>query len=107
MSTAIVEPYNAVLTTHSAMEHHGVTFLVDNEAVFNICRLVIWPEWEFTRAFILTFPLPTGWGKKEKCKKSGKNYETHKKGEEKEGGGSNGIWKRGVEIELISDKIFL
>jgi len=38
VSTAIVEPYNAVLTTHCTMEHHGVTFLIDNEAVFNICR---------------------------------------------------------------------
>jgi len=38
VSTAIVEPYNAVLTTHSSMEHSGVTFYIDNEAVFNICR---------------------------------------------------------------------
>jgi len=38
VSTAVVEPYNAVLTTHSAMDHADVTFLVDNEAVFNICK---------------------------------------------------------------------
>jgi len=38
VSTAIVEPYNAVLTTHAAMEYQGVSFLMDNEAVFNICR---------------------------------------------------------------------
>jgi len=37
-STAVVEPYNSVLTTHSAMEHADVTFLVDNDAVFNICK---------------------------------------------------------------------
>jgi len=37
-STAVVEPYNSVLTTHSAMEHSDVTFLVDNDAVFSICK---------------------------------------------------------------------
>ena len=34
----MVEPYNSVLTTHSAMEHSDVTFLVDNDAVFSICK---------------------------------------------------------------------
>jgi len=37
-STAVVEPYNSVLTTHSAMDHADVTFLVDNDAVFSICK---------------------------------------------------------------------
>merc|ERR1719234_537 len=37
-STAVVEPYNSVLTTHAAMDHSDVTFLVDNDAVFNICK---------------------------------------------------------------------
>jgi len=37
-STAVVEPYNSILTTHAAMEHADVTFLVDNDAVFNICK---------------------------------------------------------------------
>ena len=37
-STAVVEPYNSVLTTFSAMEHADVTFLVDNDALFNICK---------------------------------------------------------------------
>jgi len=37
-STAVVEPYNSVLTTHSAMDHVDVTFLVDNDAVFSICK---------------------------------------------------------------------
>ena len=40
MATAVVEPYNAVLATHQTMEHGAVTFLMDNEAVFNICRCV-------------------------------------------------------------------
>ena len=34
----MVEPYNSVLTTHAAMEHADVTFLVDNDAVFDICK---------------------------------------------------------------------
>ena len=33
-----MEPYNSILTTHAAMEHADVTFLVDNDAVFNICK---------------------------------------------------------------------
>ena len=37
-STAVVEPYNSILTTFSAMEHADVTFLVDNDALFNICK---------------------------------------------------------------------
>ena len=37
-STSVVEPYNSVLTTHTAMEHADVTFLVDNDAVFSICK---------------------------------------------------------------------
>ncbi|KAM7322566.1 hypothetical protein ACRRTK_018071 [Alexandromys fortis] len=38
LSTAVVEPYNAVLTTHSTIEHSDCTFLVDNEALYDICR---------------------------------------------------------------------
>ncbi len=38
VSTAIVEPYNAVLYTDTALEHCDVDFLVDNEAIYNICR---------------------------------------------------------------------
>lgn len=38
MATAVVEPYNAVLTTHSSMEHSDCAFIVDNEAIYDICR---------------------------------------------------------------------
>ncbi|KAK6342828.1 hypothetical protein TWF718_008211 [Orbilia javanica] len=38
VSTAVVEPYNAVLSTHSTIEHSDCSFLVDNEAVYEICR---------------------------------------------------------------------
>ena len=31
ISTAIVEPYNAVLFTHTTLEHCDVAFLVDNQ----------------------------------------------------------------------------
>ena len=37
-STAVVEPYNAVLTSHSMLEHSDVAFMVDNEALYDICR---------------------------------------------------------------------
>ncbi|RDA94197.1 hypothetical protein CP533_6579 [Ophiocordyceps camponoti-saundersi (nom. inval.)] len=36
--TSVVEPYNAVLSTHSTIENSDCTFLVDNEAVYDICR---------------------------------------------------------------------
>lgn len=38
VATAVVEPYNAVLSTHSTIENSDCTFLVDNEAVNDICR---------------------------------------------------------------------
>ncbi len=38
ISTTIVEPYNSVLTTHTTLEHSDCTFMVDNEAIYDICR---------------------------------------------------------------------
>ncbi|XP_060515369.2 tubulin alpha chain-like 3 isoform X1 [Panthera onca] len=38
ISTAVVEPYNCILTTHSTLEHLDCTFMVDNEAVYDICH---------------------------------------------------------------------
>lgn len=38
VSTAVVEPYNAVLTTHTTLEHADCTFMFDNEATFELCR---------------------------------------------------------------------
>uniref|UniRef100_A0A2K6ETF8 Tubulin alpha chain n=1 Tax=Propithecus coquereli TaxID=379532 RepID=A0A2K6ETF8_PROCO len=38
VSAAVVEPYNAVLTTHSTIEHADCTFLVDNQAVYDMCH---------------------------------------------------------------------
>ena len=36
ISTAVVEPYNSVLFTHTTLEHTDVSFLVDNQAIFEI-----------------------------------------------------------------------
>merc|ERR1711963_470515 len=38
VSTAVVEPYNATLTTHTTLEHSDCAFMVDNEAIYDICR---------------------------------------------------------------------
>jgi len=38
ISTAVVEPYNSILTTHTTLEHSDVAFMVDNEAIYDICR---------------------------------------------------------------------
>ncbi|XP_045520512.1 tubulin alpha-8 chain-like isoform X3 [Pieris brassicae] len=38
VSTAVVEPYNAVLTTHATIGHSDCAFMVDNEAIYDICR---------------------------------------------------------------------
>lgn len=37
VSTSVVEPYNAVLSTHSLLEHTDVAVILDNEAVYEIC----------------------------------------------------------------------
>ena len=34
----MVEPYNSVLSTHSLLEHTDVAFMLDNEALYDICR---------------------------------------------------------------------
>ncbi|CAN7125475.1 unnamed protein product [Brassica rapa subsp. narinosa] len=38
VSTSVVEPYNSVLSTHSLLEHTDVSILLDNEAIYDICR---------------------------------------------------------------------
>lgn len=37
LSTAVVEPYNAVLMSSGTMDHSDCAFLVDNEALYDIC----------------------------------------------------------------------
>jgi len=36
IASAVVEPYNSVLSTHSLLEHCDVTFVFDNEALYEI-----------------------------------------------------------------------
>ncbi|KAK6638629.1 hypothetical protein RUM43_006896 [Polyplax serrata] len=38
LSSIVVEPYNAALTTHLSLEHSIGTFIVDNEACYDICN---------------------------------------------------------------------
>uniref|UniRef100_A0A1Q3FSQ6 Tubulin alpha chain n=1 Tax=Culex tarsalis TaxID=7177 RepID=A0A1Q3FSQ6_CULTA len=37
ISPVIVEPYNAVLSTHSGMEYSDCSILLDNEAIYDVC----------------------------------------------------------------------
>ena len=36
--TAIVEPYNSVLTTHNSMDNVDCAFVFDNQAIYDICK---------------------------------------------------------------------
>ncbi|KAJ7794490.1 tubulin alpha [Mycena olivaceomarginata] len=38
LSSSVVEPYNSVLTTHTTLEHCDCSFMVDNEAIYDICK---------------------------------------------------------------------
>merc|ERR1711871_108272 len=38
VSTAVVEPYNSILTCHTTLEHSDCAFLMDNEALYDVCR---------------------------------------------------------------------
>merc|ERR1711939_96345 len=38
VATAVVEPYNTVLCVHSLLEHTDVAVMLDNEAIYDICR---------------------------------------------------------------------
>lgn len=35
---SVVEPYNSVLTTHTTLEYSDCSFLVDNEAIYDMCK---------------------------------------------------------------------
>eukprot|EP00915_Cephaloidophora_sp_WS-2016_P003055 GHVH01004137.1.p1 GENE.GHVH01004137.1~~GHVH01004137.1.p1 ORF type:complete len:358 (+),score=67.97 GHVH01004137.1:497-1570(+) len=38
IATAVVEPYNAVLSSHALLEHSDVSVVLDNEAIYGICK---------------------------------------------------------------------
>ncbi|KFB44613.1 AGAP002770-PA-like protein [Anopheles sinensis] len=49
VSPVIVEPYNAILASHAAMEHSDCTFVLDNEALYDVCdRSLDVPEPTYT-----------------------------------------------------------
>ncbi len=41
ISTAVVEPYNSILTTHTTLEHSDCAFMVDNGSYINIIQYFI------------------------------------------------------------------
>lgn len=41
ISPLIVEPYNAMLTTHATIELEDLSFVVDNEACYDICEKLL------------------------------------------------------------------
>merc|ERR1739846_149209 len=41
VSDTVVEPYNAVLSSHQLLENSDETFIVDNEALYNIMHNVL------------------------------------------------------------------
>ncbi|KHJ96860.1 Tubulin/FtsZ family, GTPase domain protein [Oesophagostomum dentatum] len=38
-ATAVVEPYNSVLATHNSLHQSDCSFIMDNEAISDICRI--------------------------------------------------------------------
>lgn len=55
VSNAVVEPYNSVLSTHSLLEHTDVAIMLDNEAIYDICRRSLDIEREFCNPYVLTY----------------------------------------------------
>lgn len=38
IASAVVEPYNSIHTAHATLEHSDCTFMVDNEAIYDMCK---------------------------------------------------------------------
>nr|Q962P8.1 RecName: Full=Tubulin alpha-6 chain [Naegleria pringsheimi]AAK84065.1 alpha-tubulin TUBA3 [Naegleria gruberi] len=38
LATSVVEPYNSVLSTHSLLEHNDISVVLDNQAIYDICK---------------------------------------------------------------------
>ena len=38
LTTSVVEPYNSVLSTHALLEHNDVSVVLDNEAIYDVCK---------------------------------------------------------------------
>lgn len=41
LSPVVVEPYNSLLATHFSMDYCDCTFIVDNEALYEICATML------------------------------------------------------------------
>jgi tubulin alpha len=41
VSTAVVEPYNSILATHAMIDNSDCAFMVDNEALNDLCRRAV------------------------------------------------------------------
>jgi len=55
VSDTVVEPYNAVLSSHQLLENSDETFIIDNEALYNISNNVMKnpnPQYSFLNALI-------------------------------------------------------
>ena len=65
VATAVVEPYNSTLCAHTTLEHSDCAFMVDNEAIYDICRRCVasslvacWDLFDFLFTGILTLSGP-------------------------------------------------
>ncbi|KAF0978155.1 hypothetical protein FDP41_002670 [Naegleria fowleri] len=38
LTTSVVEPYNSVLSTHALLEHNDVSVVLDNQAIYDVCK---------------------------------------------------------------------
>ena len=57
-----MEPYNSLLFTHTTLEHCDVAFLVDNQAIYDICKKklsVAWPTYTNLNRLIAVCSLGT------------------------------------------------
>ena len=41
IATAVVKPYNSILTTHTILVHADYSFMVDNEAIYEFARGIL------------------------------------------------------------------
>lgn len=41
VSTSVVEPYNSVLATHALLEHLDIGIMLDNEAIYDLCKRTV------------------------------------------------------------------
>lgn len=70
VATSVVEPYNSILTTHTTLEHSDCSFMVDNEAIYDICRRNLGigrPNYENLNRLIAQGTHRSAWSSSPKC----------------------------------------